>query len=75
MELQQAEGKIMLGFIRSKCFVKFFVCVPFFPNTPFTPPYVPGYCFSQTAAGWTSAAFCPNHTMALQITSESTGCE
>lgn len=71
MELQQAEGKIMLAFIRSRCFVKFFVCVRFFPNAPFTSPY----CFSQTATGWTSAAFCPNHTMALQITSESTGCE
>lgn len=29
MELQKAEGKIMLTFIRSKCFVKFFVYVLF----------------------------------------------
>lgn len=27
MELQRAKGKIMLTFIRSKCFVKFFVCI------------------------------------------------
>lgn len=75
MELQQAEGKIMLTFIRSKCFVKFFVYVPFSLTLPFTSPYFLVYCFSLTATGWTSAAFCPNHTMALQISSESTGCE
>lgn len=33
MELQQAEGKIMLTFIRSKRFVKFFVCS--FPSRSF----------------------------------------
>lgn len=75
MELWQAEGKIMLTFIHSKCLIKFFVCVPFSLNTPFISPFVLVHCFSLTATGWTSAAFCPNHTMALQISSESTGCE
>lgn len=42
------------------------------------PPITPFYfstrscLLSQMATGWTSAAFCPNHTMALLITSEST---
>lgn len=31
--------------------------------------------FFITVTGWTSAALYPNHTMALQISSESTGCE
>ena len=40
-----------------------------FHHTRFT------YRFSQMSTDWTTAAFCPNHTMALQISSESTGCE
>lgn len=36
MELQQAEGKIVLTFIRSKCFVKFFVYLLFSLTLLFT---------------------------------------
>lgn len=48
---------------------------PFFPNSPFISAFVLVYCFSLTAEVCASAAFCPNHTMALQISLESTGCE
>ena len=88
MELQRAEGKILLTFIRSKCFVKFFVCVFLSPTLLFffffffffyvsasSGPLLFFVFFLLTATGWTSAAFSPNHSVALQISSESSGCE
>lgn len=84
MELQQAEGKIMPTFIRSKCFVKFFVYALFQPPrhsfyyTTSSSSSIVVFFFSfktQTATGSTSAAFCPDRTMALPISSESNGCE
>lgn len=41
-----------------------------FPNVPFISQFVLVYCFPQVATGWTSAAFCPDHTIAMQISSE-----
>lgn len=65
----------MLTFIRPNVLCKVLCLCSLFLNTAFTSLCLLVYCFPLTATGWTSAAFCPNHTMALQISSESTGCE